>query len=157
MNLSDRALVGSLGLISRPNNDWVLKLNMGTAFRSPNVDDIGKVFDSEPGAVTVPNPKLKAEYAWNIDLSIVHRLLSGLRLEMNAYWTHLEDALVRRDYSLNGQTTMLYNGINSRIQAIQNAAFSQVYGLQWSLDAQLSTRWILNTRINLQKGRGRTR
>ena len=152
VNLSDRALVGSLGLISRPNNDWVLKLNMGTAFRSPNVDDMGKVFDSEPGAVTVPNPKLKAEYAWNIDLSIVHRVLNGLRLEMNGYWTHLEDAMVRRDYSLNGQTTMLYNGINSRIQAIQNAAFAQVYGLQWSLDAQLSTRWILNTRINLQKG-----
>ena len=151
-NLRDRALVGSFGLISRPNNDWVLKLNLGTAFRSPNVDDMGKIFDSEPGAVTVPNPNLKAEYAWNVDAGVVHRILNGLKLEMNAYWTYLNNAMVRRDYELNGQTTMLYQGIDSRIQAIQNAAYAQVYGVQWSLDAQLGTRWILNTRINLQKG-----
>ena len=151
-NLRDRALVGSLGFISRPNNDWVLKLNLGTAFRSPNVDDMGKIFDSEPGAVTVPNPNLKAEYAWNIDAGVVHRILSGLKIELNAYWTHLKDAMVRRDYELNGQTTMLYQGIDSRIQAIQNAAYARVYGMQLSLDAQLGSRWILTTRMNLQKG-----
>ena len=132
-NLRDRAVVGSFGLISRPNNDWVLKLNLGTAFRSPNVDDMGKIFDSEPGAVTVPNPNIMAEYAWNIDAGVVHRVINGLKLELNAYWTHLENAMVRRDFELNGQTTILYQGIISRIQAIQNAAYAQVYGLQWSL------------------------
>jgi hemoglobin/transferrin/lactoferrin receptor protein len=150
--LRDRALVGSIGLISRPNNDWVLKLILGTAFRSPNVDDMGKIFDSEPGAVTVPNPNLKAEYAWNIDAGVVHRVINGLKLEVNAYWTHLENAMVRRDFELNGQTTMFYQGIISRIQAIQNAAYAQVYGMQWSLDAQLNNRWLLTTRMNLQKG-----
>ena len=151
-NLRDRAVVGSFGLISRPNNDWVLKLNLGTAFRSPNVDDMGKIFDSEPGAVTVPNPNIMAEYAWNIDAGVVHRVINGLKLELNAYWTHLENAMVRRDFELNGQTTILYQGIISRIQAIQNAAYAQVYGLQWSLDAQLNNRWLLTTRMNLQKG-----
>ena len=151
-NLRDRAVVGSFGLISRPNNDWVLKLNLGTAFRSPNVDDMGKIFDSEPGAVTVPNPNIMAEYAWNIDAGVVHRVINGLKLEVNAYWTHLENAMVRRDFELNGQTTILYQGIISRIQAIQNAAYAQVYGLQWSLDAQLNNRWLLTTRMNLQKG-----
>ena len=113
---------------------------------------MGKIFDSEPGAVTVPNPYLKAEYAWNIDAGLVHRVRSGLKIELNAYWTHLKDAMVRRDYELNGQTTMLYQGIDSRIQAIQNAAYSRVYGMQWSLDIQLGSRWILTTRMNLQKG-----
>jgi hemoglobin/transferrin/lactoferrin receptor protein len=113
---------------------------------------MGKIFDSEPGAVTVPNPNLKAEYAWNIDAGVVHRVLSGLKIELNAYWTHLNDAMVRRDYELNGQTTMLYQGIDSRIQAIQNAAYARVYGMQWSLDAQIGSRWILTTRMNLQKG-----
>lgn len=150
--LRDRALVGSLGLISRPNNDWVLKLNLGTAFRSPNVDDMGKVFDSEPGAVTLPNPNLKAEYAWNIDIGMLYRVLSRLNVEMSAYWTYLEDAMVRRDYELNGQATMPYQGIDSRIQAIQNAAYARVYGIQWSTDTQLSSRWLLTNRINLQKG-----
>ena len=102
---------------------------MGTAFHL--LDDIGKVFDSEPGAVTVPNPNIMAEYAWNIDAGVVHRVINGLKLEVNAYWTHLENAMVRRDFELNGQTTILYQGIISRIQAMQNAAYAQVYGLQW--------------------------
>ena len=103
-------------------------------------------------AVTVPNPNIMAEYAWNIDAGVVHRVINGLKLELNAYWTHLENAMVRRDFELNGQTTILYQGIISRIQAIQNAAYAQVYGLQWSLDARLNNRWLLTTRMNLQKG-----
>jgi len=45
-----------------------IKANVGTAFRAPNVDDVGKIFDSEPGSVVVPNPDLKAEYAYNTEL-----------------------------------------------------------------------------------------
>ena len=37
-------------------------------FRAPNIDDIGKVFDSEPGSVVVPNVHLKPEYAYSSDL-----------------------------------------------------------------------------------------
>ncbi len=48
-NLNNGALTGSLGLVYRPTKNWVLSANSATAFRSPNVDDIGKVFDSEPG------------------------------------------------------------------------------------------------------------
>src|SRR5690606_31076194 len=68
--LSNGALTGSIGGVYRPNDSWVISANLGTAFRSPNVDDLGKVFDSEPGNVTVPNPDLKAEYAYNADLGI---------------------------------------------------------------------------------------
>ncbi|MCB0541623.1 MAG: TonB-dependent receptor, partial [Bacteroidetes bacterium] len=54
--ISKGALSGSLGLAYKPMSDFVIHANFGTGFRAPNVDDIGKVFDSEPGAVTVPNP-----------------------------------------------------------------------------------------------------
>ena len=46
------------------------KLNASTAFRAPNLDDIGKVFDSEPGSVVVPNQNLKPEYAYGGELSL---------------------------------------------------------------------------------------
>ena len=74
--LSNGALTGSLGGVYRPDETWVISANLGTAFRSPNVDDLGKVFDSEPGSVTVPNPDLKPEYAYNADRSSFqcHRL-----------------------------------------------------------------------------------
>ncbi|MEX2379961.1 MAG: TonB-dependent receptor, partial [Vicingaceae bacterium] len=53
--IDNGALSGSFGAVYRPTDDWVIRANLATAFRSHNVDDIGKVFDSEPGAVDVPN------------------------------------------------------------------------------------------------------
>src|SRR5690606_13006254 len=44
--LNDGALTGSVGIVHRPNEKWVISTNLATAFRSPNVDDVGKVFDS---------------------------------------------------------------------------------------------------------------
>src|SRR5690606_29137556 len=61
-SLDNGAMTGSLGAIFHPSESFVISTNLGTAFRAPNVDDVGKVFDSEPGAVTVPNPDLDAEY-----------------------------------------------------------------------------------------------
>ena len=46
------------------------KFNLSTAFRAPNIDDIGKVFDSEPGSVVVPNNDLKPEYAYGGELGL---------------------------------------------------------------------------------------
>ena len=64
-NINSSALTGSLGVVYRPTQKWAIRGNFGTAFRAPNVDDIGKAFDSEPGSVVVPNPDLDAEYAYN--------------------------------------------------------------------------------------------
>ncbi|MGB0932538.1 MAG: TonB-dependent receptor plug domain-containing protein, partial [Chitinophagales bacterium] len=68
--LNKGSLTGSIGFVHRPSETLVLSSNFATAFRSPNVDDIGKIFDSEPGAVVVPNPDLEAEYAYNADIGL---------------------------------------------------------------------------------------
>ena len=49
------ALTGTAGIIWSPSPLIQWKLNASTAFRAPNIDDTGKVFDSEPGSVVVPN------------------------------------------------------------------------------------------------------
>ncbi|MEZ4800170.1 MAG: TonB-dependent receptor [Flavobacteriales bacterium] len=69
------------------NNTWAIRANVGTAFRSPNVDDIGKIFDSEPGALTVPNPDLKAEYATNFDLGIAKVFSEKVKIDLAGYYT----------------------------------------------------------------------
>jgi len=48
----------------------LFKLNIGTGFRAPNIDDMAKVFDSEPGNVIVPNDNLKPEYIYNADIGL---------------------------------------------------------------------------------------
>lgn len=54
---------GNIGINWRPVAGWLLRVNYARGFRTPNVDDMGKLFDSVDGCVTVPNPSLKPEYA----------------------------------------------------------------------------------------------
>jgi len=49
-NLNNGALTGSIGLSWFPKADLQITWNGSTGFRAPNIDDVGKVFDSEPGS-----------------------------------------------------------------------------------------------------------
>ncbi len=146
------ALTGSLGLVYRPVPSLVISANGATAFRSPNVDDVGKVFDSEPGAVTIPNPDLKAEYAWSGDLGIAKTFGKRVKIDVTSYYTNLQNALVRRNFQLNGQDSIDYDGTLSQVQAIQNAAVAKVYGVQAGLEIKLPAGFGFSSDLNFQKG-----
>jgi hemoglobin/transferrin/lactoferrin receptor protein len=151
-DLNNGALTGSTGMVYRPGDSWVLSINLSTAFRSPNVDDVGKVFDSEPGSVTVPNPDLRAEYAWNIDAGLAKVIAGSVKIDLTGYYTYLDNALVRRDYMLSGMDSIFYNGELSKVQAIQNAARARVFGIQAGMEIKLPVGFGLMTDLNLQKG-----
>lgn len=146
------ALTGSLGAVFNPRQDLQLSANLSTGFRAPNVDDIGKVFDSTPGAVTVPNPDLKPEYAYNADLGLAKTFGNVLRADFTAFYNLLNHALVRRNFTLNGLDSILYNGELSRVEAIQNAASAYVWGVQAGVELKLPLGFSLSSRFNYQKG-----
>ncbi len=151
-SIVNSAVTGSLGATYQPAKDWMISTNLATAFRSPNVDDVGKVFDSEPGAVTVPNPSLTAEYAYNADINIAKTIKEWCKIEISGYYTLLENALVRRDYELAGQDSIMYDGVLSKVQAIQNAAQANVYGVQGSLTFKFNKQFSFSNDINYQIG-----
>jgi len=151
-NINTGALTGSAGLSWRQNENIAWKLNVSTAFRAPNIDDIGKIFDSEPGAVVIPNPDLKPEYAYNGDLGVKWTLFKNITLDMAGFYTYLDDALVRRDFDLGGRTTIEYQGEPSRVQAIQNAASAYVYGLEGGMEVRLTNDLKLISQITITKG-----
>ncbi|MEZ4947033.1 MAG: TonB-dependent receptor [Cyclobacteriaceae bacterium] len=152
-HLNKGAITGSLGAVYRPSNTWVINANFGSAFRSPNVDDIGKVFDSEPGAVTVPNPNLKAENAYSLDLGFAKIFGEAVKLDITGYYTVLNNAMVRRNFQLNGQDSIMYDGALSQVQAIQNAAVANVYGLQVGLEVKLPAGFSFSSDLNTQQGK----
>jgi hemoglobin/transferrin/lactoferrin receptor protein len=151
-NNNTGALTGSAGLSWQQNDKIEWKLNLSTAFRSPNIDDIGKIFDSEPGAVVIPNPDLKPEYAYNGELTLKWKVVKNFIFEVASFYTYLDNALVRRDYSLNGITSIDYQGEPSRVQAIQNAANAYVYGFEGGVEAKLPNNFRLISQIALTKG-----
>lgn len=151
-SLDNGNLTGSLGVVYKPTDDWVISSNASTAFRAPNVDDVGKVFDSEPGSVVVPNPDLDAEYAYNIDLGIAKVFDDVVKVDVTGYYTHLKNALVRRDFQLNGQDSIVYDGQLSQVQAIQNAAEANVYGVQAGVEVKLPSGFGFSSDFNYQYG-----
>jgi hemoglobin/transferrin/lactoferrin receptor protein len=150
--ISNGALTGTLGAVYRPDESWVLSTNLSTAFRSPNVDDAGKLFDSAPQTITIPNPDLAAEYAYNVDMGVAKVFGDVVKLDLTAYYTSLQNALVRRDFQLNGQDSVMYDGEMSKVMAIQNAALATVYGLQAGIEIKLPEGFSVSTDLNFQKG-----
>jgi hemoglobin/transferrin/lactoferrin receptor protein len=121
---------GSIGLVYSPYKSWQLYANGSTGFRAPNIDDMGKVFESVPGYLVVPNPKLKAEQVYNVEIGTVKTFGNFVKLDATFYYTWLLDAMVRKDFALNGDTTIRFLGNKSRIQAVQNVTRIHVYGIQ---------------------------
>lgn len=151
-NISNGSLTGSLGAVYRPADNWVVNANLSTAFRAPNVDDIGKIFDSSPGSVVVPNPNLSPEYAYNADLGLAHTFGDRLKMDITGYYTILENAIVRRNFTLNGADSLMYDGVQSRVQALQNAATANVYGIQAGMELNLNQDMKISSDFNFQKG-----
>lgn len=146
------ALTGSLGLSWFPSANLQITMNGSTGFRAPNIDDVGKVFDSEPGSVVVPNPELDPEYAYSIDFGVRKNFDDKLVLKASAYYTYLVDALVRRDFTFAGESQIEYNGELSNVQAIQNAANAYVYGFEFGVQAFFNKHWSILANLTLAEG-----
>jgi hemoglobin/transferrin/lactoferrin receptor protein len=57
-----------------------------------------------------------------------------LKIDFAGFYTMLDDAMERKDFTFNGQTTIRYQGNKSNIQAVQNIAKAYVYGIQAGLE-----------------------
>ncbi|HPS73044.1 MAG TPA: TonB-dependent receptor [Bacteroidales bacterium] len=150
--INDGALTESLGFVYNPAEKWSLTATFSTGFRAPNVDDLGKIFDSEPGSVVVPNPDLKPEYAYNGEIGIAKIFGESVKIDLTGYYTYLQDAMVRRDYTLNGLDSIMYEGEMSKVQAIQNAAYATVYGIEAGIEVKLPAGFGISSQFNYQKG-----
>lgn len=153
ISLNDGALTGSVGFVYLPGNSWRTRFNVATGFRAPNIDDIGKVFESTPGAVVIPNPDLTAEYATNFELGVSKRVGTWLEAELTSYYTYLDQAMVRRPFTLNGQTEISYSGELSTVEAIQNAAYADVYGVSAGFKWKLPLNLQFSSRFTYQHGK----
>jgi hemoglobin/transferrin/lactoferrin receptor protein len=127
-DMKNSALIGNLGAVWHPTSEWQINTNFSTGFRSPNIDDVAKVFDSEPGNVVVPNPGLKPEYARNIELGIIKSFDEKASFEVTVFYTRLKNAMVRRDFTMNGQDSLMYDGNMSNVEALVNADAANIYG-----------------------------
>ncbi|RNC88363.1 MAG: TonB-dependent receptor [Winogradskyella sp.] len=150
--INSGALTGTAGIKWKPNDVLEWNLNASTAFRAPNIDDIGKVFDSEPGAVVVPNNDLKSEYAYGGELGLKLNFNYIVKLDFATYYTFLDNALIRRNSTLNGQSQIVFDGELSDVQSIQNASKEYIYGFEIGAEVNFSDNLKLRSQYNIVSG-----
>lgn len=142
LDINNGALNGSMGLVFIPKESWQLDWVASTGFRSPNIDDVGKLFEGSNGILTVPNPDLKPEYAYNTEVSVIKTINNRIRIGVTSFVTYLDNAMVRRDFSFNGQDSIEFEGELSRVQALVNSGSALIYGgslkVLWEINNALS-------------------
>lgn len=149
---NSRAASGNIGLVYRPSRSLRLSGMAATGFRAPNIDDLGKTFDSSPGTVIIPNPDVRPEYTYNSELTISQQIGKGAKAEVTGFYTLYDDALVVRDFTADGEDSVLYEGVQSKVQAVVNAGRAYIVGVNVNLSAQLNKNWRIEQTLTYTQG-----
>ncbi len=143
IELNNDALTSSMGLFASSLNGWEGSLSFSTGFRSPNVDDVTKVF-AKSGKLTVPNDQLKPEYSSNIEISLAKRGQNSNFIRATYYYTLMQDAIVKVPFVLNGQDSLFYDGEWLPVFANTNSQEAYLFGYSlegfWKITEQFSTK-----------------
>lgn len=152
------ALTGNAGIAYIPTTGDKLSIGFSTGFRAPNIDDLSKVFESSTAAkqVVVPNANIKPEYTYNIDLSYKKTIANKVSAEMTGFYTSFQNAIVKAPYQLNGQDSILYNGVRSQVLASQNTNKATLYGVHIIVNGDIDQHWSLSTSLSYTYGAFKT-
>ena len=136
------SLTGSLGYVTRLKNNWQINANFSSGFRSPNIDDMGKIRENR-GILSVPNKKLKPEYAYSSELGVSKFYNNKSNVfSVNLYYTHITNHILRdyfeilNDKSTTDSKTILYN--LEEVKTMANINFGRAYIYGFSFDSEFA-------------------
>ena len=144
------SLTGSFGLAYRLNTKNKLSLNFSTGFRSPNIDDIGKI-RVKANFLNVPNSQLKPEYANTFDLGW-SKNYKNFKSNLNIYYTIL-NRTIGRNYFGGPENRILYDGEFLMTMANFNMGQSIIYGFNFDFKSMMLQNFILDGYLNYTYGK----
>lgn len=138
------SVTATLGYVFRPTEKWQFNTNISSGFRSPNIDDLGKIRESN-GFLSVPNPHLKSEYAYNAELGIVRHLADKKNyISINLYHSWIQDYIGRASYEVlmdetsTNPKTVFYNDEELQTIANVNLGNAFMYGGTFELKTKIT-------------------
>jgi hemoglobin/transferrin/lactoferrin receptor protein len=124
-------------------------------FKTPNVDDMAKVFESTPGRIIVPNFNIKPEKTLTQEFNVGyydHHLI----FENVIYYTALRDFITVSPGLFDGKSTIVYNGIPSDVYTSANNAKGYIYGFNTTFRKMLFKHFNVNGALSYTFGRTKT-
>ncbi|MGY0406797.1 MAG: TonB-dependent receptor plug domain-containing protein [Polaribacter sp.] len=155
INANHSAVTATLGHVYKPTKNWQLNSVVSSGFRSPNIDDVGRVREKS-GNVTVPNIKVTPEYAYNAEIGILKYFNDKkFRFGANVYYTLL-DNYIQRDFIYNSNGTIKqqnFDGEDGNSVSNQNKGSAYITGFTTNYLGKISNRWNTSGFITYTKGR----
>ena len=153
ISLSNTAVTLTMGYVFKPNINWQINGVLSSGFRSPNIDDIGKIREKR-GDVTVPNVNLKPEFAYNFEAGILKYFSNkNYYLGFTSYYTLLDNYIVRAPFVLNGSSTVIYDGEELNTVANVNSKTAYIVGGTVTFKGNLSKTFNTRASITYTKGK----
>ena len=110
------SFTANLGLTYRMTDLTRINAVISSGFRSPNIDDIGKIREKS-GLLTVPNINLKPEFAYNGEFGITKFIKNKKnQISINGFYTIINNYIsrasfvVENDISTIDDDTVIYDG-----------------------------------------------
>lgn len=160
IKLQNSAVTATIGYVYKPSDKVQLSGVLSSGFRSPNIDDVGKIREKS-GLVTVPNINLRPEYAYNAEIGMLKRFNQKKSyLGFNIYYTILDHYITRAVFDLSTSDvaavdvipTIIYDGEVSTTIANVNKGTSSISGATFSCRHEVSDHWYGNGSVTYTKG-----
>ncbi|MDP3358798.1 MAG: TonB-dependent receptor [Lutibacter sp.] len=149
----NKSLSATAGYVYKPAVNWQINTLVSSGFRSPNIDDIGKI-RYKSGQVTVPNIYLKPEYVYNAELGLMRYFNNKKFLvSANAYYMLLHNYIARGSFEINGQNTLVYDGVTATTMANINNKNAYVKGGTIGFQGTLFNHFKTNGSLTYTKGK----
>ncbi len=153
VDLDNDAVTGSIGYSFTPTKRDKIGIVLSSGFRSPNIDDIGKVREQN-NQVLVPNTILKPEYVYNAELNFQKRLFKRLTIGGNIYYTLLDHYIIRDSYRLPGTDGFLeIDGETFPTAANINKDQAYIWGTSGYFNWKINRHFRLNSDLTFTKGK----
>ena len=158
---NNQSIVGDVSACYRTNNNWKFSFLISSGFRTPNLDDLAKVFESNKidstgntstiGTLIMPNEDLKPEFANNYEIGLSKQWRVA-NFKVNAFITDLENVIVTQNSTFNGNDFVKYGDTLYRVQKNVNAGKAYIYGVSANIEHQLNAGFSFAANVNYTKG-----
>ena len=153
ISLNNSAVTATIGYVYKPSINWQLNSVISSGFRSPNIDDVGKIREKS-GDVTTPNIYLEPEYAYSFETGALKYFNNKkFQVGFNVYYTLLSNYITRDTFEINNTSTIVYDGEVGNIVANVNKDNAYIIGSTFSFKGDLNSLWFTKGSVTYTKGK----
>ena len=135
VNLSPSAVVGNFSAMYNIGNNWKLATSISTAFRAPNISDLGS-FGKFDFGTEVPTSTLEPEKSLNTEIGL-KKINKRILFSVSVFHNRLTNLIDRVPSEYNGDS--IYNG--DRVYKKMNIGEAVIYGGEFEVILRPAKKW----------------